>query len=331
MRKIGAFLLLFLASSAFFAARGIRCFRKREMKCFRSLAALLLLPTIPLLPQINERSAQARDTPSQAEAKAAPEPAESPNPGQTSAAPDSLDSLKALADLKLSAERNKAIVAEQDAVTASKENIRAHPTDGFAWRELGDAYFELGDYKNAKEATEKAVELLDQEFQNAKPPSNEDISHGRYDGEVPTILSMLASSDGRLAIICGKLHMKREARRWEEAESRVFYVLRMMQPSSQPAANPRSEQQPRIGTSRPAQPPTPSRTPRPVLGPSQQCQLPMHEQCHYPTIQAQPYDPNSPQPYRAPDTREYDRCVLGNQREDARYQQCLQQQRERQK
>jgi tetratricopeptide (TPR) repeat protein len=241
-----------------------------------------------------------------------------------------LDSLKALADFKLCAERNKAIVAEQDAVAASKENIRAHPTAGYAWWELGDAYFKLGDYKNAKDATEKAVELLHLEHKNAKPPSNDDILQGRYYGEVPTILGLLAISDGRLAIICGKLHMKREARRWEEAESRVIYVLRTMQPSSQPAANPRSEQQPGIGTPRPAQPPSPSRTPRPVLGPLLQCQLPMHEQCQYPTFQAQPYDPNSSQPYRAPDTREYNRCVLGNQREDARYQQCLQQQRERQ-
>ncbi len=300
------------------------------MKCFRCLAALLLLPTIPLMAQINGLSVQAKDDPNRAEAKAAPEPAECPSPGQTSAAPDSLDSLKALADLKLCAERNKAIVAEQDAVTASKENVRAHPTAGYAWRELGDAYFELGDYKNAEDATEKAVELLSQEVKNAKPPSNDDILQGSYYGEVPTILSLLSSSDGRLAIICGKLHKKREARRWEEAEFRALDLRLTMQTSSQPAANPRSEQQPGIGTPRPAQPPTPPRTPRPVLGPSLQCQLPMHEQCQYPTSQAQPYNPNSSQPYRAPDTREYNRCVLGNQREDARYQQCLQQQRQRQ-
>jgi hypothetical protein len=241
-----------------------------------------------------------------------------------------MDSLKALADLKLCAERNKAIVAEQDAVTASKENIRAHPTDGFAWRELGDAYFELGDYKNSKEAMEKAVELLHEEFQNAKPPSIDDISLGRYYGEVPTILSMLASSDGRLAIICSKLHMKRESRHWEEAQSRVFYVLRTMQPALQTAVDPRSEQQQGIGTPRPTQPSTPSLTPRPVSGPSLQCQLPMHEQCQYPAFPTQPYDPSSPHPYRETDTREYDRCVLGNHREDARYQQCLQQQREQQ-
>lgn len=295
------------------------------MKCFRSFIALLLLPTITLLAQ---RSAQAKDAPSHVEMKPAQAPAGSQSPGQTSEAPDSLDSLKALSDLKLSAERNNAVVAEENAVTALKENIRAHPTDGFAWRELGDAYFELADYANAKEATEKAVELLSQDFQNAKAPTIDDILQGRPYGELPTIVNMLVSSDGSLAVICGILHKKREARRWEEAESRMFDVLRMMQPSSQPVANPHSEQQTGMETPRLAQSSSPSQTPRPVLTPSLQCELPMHELCQYPTFQPQPYDPNSTQPYRSPNTREYDSCVLGNQREDARYQQCLLQQRQ---
>lgn len=227
---------------------------------------------------------------------------------------------------------------DEDPIVGLREAIRRDPTDGFAWGNLGKAYLNSEDYKNAEEATKKAVEIFTERFKNAKPPTIDDMMHGRDFDEERTNVSMLASSYGQLAIICNKLHKKREARRYQDAELRAFDVLRMMPSASQsPAANPRVELQPGIGTPRPAQPPSPSPPPRHALiqSPPPQCQLPVHELCQYPNFRPQPYDPNNPQPYTAPDTRDYDRCVLGNQREDARYQQCVQQrqweqQRERQ-
>jgi tetratricopeptide (TPR) repeat protein len=217
---------------------------------------------------------------------------------------DSLESLESSADAQLSAEHNKALAD-------AKEAVRADPSNGTAWVTLGQAYLNLGDYKNAEEATKKAIEIFTERFKNPKPPTIDDLLRGRDHDEQRTNLSMLASSYVQLAIICRELHKKREAARYDDLALRTFDLL---QPSH--AASPPPQQR---GNALPPPPPRPALTLAPPLP---QCQLPMHELCQYPTFHPQPYDPN--QPYRAPDTRDYDRCVLGNQREDARYQQCVQ-------
>ncbi len=226
-----------------------------------------------------------------------------------SAAPDSLESLKAQADRQLSVERHKAVTAEQDAVTAAKEAIRAQPTDGFAWRKLGDAYFQLGDYKNAYDTMQEAIEIFKERF-NKAPLPHECEAMKAYASrigqaplvchdEAPTIVSMLASSYGQLATICDKLHKKREAARYRDSALRAFDVLRMMQPSSQgPAEN---------GAPRPAQP-------RPVPRAVVPCPSPVHEICQGPA-------------YGSSDWRDYNRCRAGNRREDALYDRCVEQQR----
>ena len=67
-----------------------------------------------------------------------------------------------------------------------------------------------------------------------------------------------------------------------------------------------------------------------TLGAAAVCPPPVHENCQMPPFNPQPYDPN--RPYKAPDMREYNRCMADNRREDARYQQCVEQeQRERQR
>jgi tetratricopeptide (TPR) repeat protein len=264
---------------------------------------------------------------------------ETPN----SAQPDSLESLKTLADSKLSVEHNKEVTAERDAVAAAKEAIRAEPTDGFAWGKLGDAYFQLGDYKNAKDATEKAVEIYTEKFKHRPNPLDREVelmlkgetkqnALARARDEDCEPIVMLAVYLNQLADICDKLHKKREASRYRDSALRAFDVMQTMQPiSGAPAPQVRVGQQSGAGVTRPTQtaPLSPARPALRLAPPLPQCQLPVHELCQYPTFHPQPYDPN--QPYRAPDTRDYDRCVLGNQREDARYQQCVQQaQRERQ-
>jgi tetratricopeptide (TPR) repeat protein len=294
------------------------------MKHRTSLSAFVLLSVVSLF-------GQGATPPEQAESHVG-----------DSAAPDSLESLKTLADSKLSVEHNKEVTVEQDAVAAAKEAIRADPTDGFAWSKLGDAYFQLGDYKNAKDATEKAIEIFTERFRKAPSPAECEgmkiLSERQQPNgparivchdEASTNLSMLASSYVQMATICHRLHKKREASRYENLALRAFDVMRLMQPSSRlPATNAQVQHSQNNGAPRPTQtapvsPPRPALTPAP---PVPQCQLPVHELCQYPTFRPQPYDPNNPHPYVAPDTRDYDRCVVGNQREDARYQQCLQKQ-----
>jgi tetratricopeptide (TPR) repeat protein len=240
---------------------------------------------------------------------------------QSSASSDSLESLTALADSKLSVEHNKEVTADRDAVAAAKEAIRAEPTDGFAWSKLGDAYFQLGDYKNAYDATQEAIEIFKEKFKKVPSPyvcEAEKIVAQRQQpngqaplvchDEAPTIVSMLANSYLRMADICEKLHKRHEARRYTDAALRSFGVLRMMHPSSQaPAVNPPVAQRPQSGTTSPAQ----SR-PVPAQGAAVPCPSPVHEICQGPA-------------YGSSDWRDYNRCRAGNRREDARYQQCLQQ------
>jgi tetratricopeptide (TPR) repeat protein len=231
-----------------------------------------------------------------------------------------LESLKALADSKLSGEHNKEVTAEQDAVTAAKKAIRAEPTDGFAWRKLGDAYLQLGDYKNAYDAMQEAIEIFREKFKKAPSPheceamkilAERQQPKGQTPlvchDEAPTIVSMLASSYVQMADICEKLHKRHEARRYRDAALRAFDVLRMMHPSSQGlAANPGVEQ--------------PASQPRrvPALGTTVACPSPVHELCQGPA-------------YGSSDWRDYNRCQAGNSREEAQYQRCLQEQRQRQR
>ncbi len=253
---------------------------------------------------------------------------------------DLLQSLESLEEKALDAERNETLSATQRAVADAKEAIRLDPMDGFAWGKLGSAYFDLGDYKNAEDATQKAVEIFDERAKSAPAPILAELARDRRSkgldvppdlaeaesNDVSTDLSMLGVYLNQLADICHKLHKKREAARYREKALRVFDVQRMMQSSETTPHSLNAAQQPTVrvvpqggsgGQTRPK--PLP-------LNPAPPCPLPVHETCQMPAFNPQPYDPNNPQPYKAPDTRDYDRCVLGNQREDARYQQCLQQQ-----
>lgn len=232
---------------------------------------------------------------------------------------NSLESLESLTNNALDAEHNEEIASTQDAVTDAKEAIRAQPTDGFAWGKLGSAYLDLGDYKDAQEATKKAVEIFNERFKNAPPPVLDESN------EASTDLSMLGVYYQQLAEISEKLHKRREARRYRDLALRTFDLLRMIQPSSDSSMPQTRVQQPETSNQTqtqtvPASPPSIPDLPRPA-GP---CPPPVHETCQMPPFNPQPYDPDNPQPYKAPDMRGYDRCMAENQREDARYQQCVQ-------
>ena len=164
---------------------------------------------------------------------------------RNSAQPDSLESLKTLAHSKLSIEHNKEVIAEQDAVAAAKEAIRAEPTDGFAWGKLGDAYFQLGDYKNAEAATEKAVEIFTEKFKHRHNPVDREVelmlkgetkqnALARARDEERKPIEMLASSYVQMATICRELHKKREAARYEDLALRAFDLLRPSNAASPP-------------------------------------------------------------------------------------------------
>lgn len=215
----------------------------------------------------------------------------------------SLESLQSLADKALNAERSNKVAATQDAVTSAKDAIRAQPTDGFAWGKLGQAYFELGDYKNAEVAIEKSVEIFTEKFKNRPNPLTRELelmSQGQTkekatataEAEDRQPLEMLAIYWGQLANISDKLHKRRDAERYRDKALRAFEILGMVQSSS---------------TAPPA-PQTPKLAPRPIVS----CPPPVHEICQGP-------------PYGSSDWRDYNRCQAGNRREDARYQQCSRQ------
>lgn len=236
---------------------------------------------------------------------------------------NSLQSLESLADNALDAERDKRVADTQDAVTDAMEAIRAQPTDGFAWGKLGHAYFDLGDYKNAEEATKKAVEIFSERFKNAPPPVESD--------EASTDLGMLGVYNEQLAEISEKLHKRRQATRYRDLALRALDLQRALQSSSPvPPSSGAAQQRTFRVEQRGGNGGHPAQTKPLPLNPPPPCPLPVHETCQMPSFNPQPYDPNNPQPYRAPDTRAYDHCLLGNQREDARYQQCLQQRQSQQ-
>lgn len=129
---------------------------------------------------------------------------------------DSLASLKALEEKALAADRNHDLVATQRDVADAKETIRVQPTDGFAWGKLGRAYLHLGDYKNAEEATQKAIEIFRERAKNVPPP----VFTGK--DERGTDLRMLGIYYEQLAEISDKLHKKRAAARYRDSAIRAL-------------------------------------------------------------------------------------------------------------
>ena len=202
---------------------------------------------------------------------------------------DSLESLESSADDALDTERNKRLAGTQDAVTDAKEAIRAQPTDGLAWGKLGRAYFDLGDYKNAEEATKKAAEIFRERFKNAPPP--DPLVPGS--NEVSTDLGMLGVYYEQLAEISEKLHKKREAARYRDSAIRAFDLQRGL-----PIPAPQTRE------------PLPQQNPQPSCHVSMVCSMPV---C--PTSQYELCDATN-------GTNQFLNCLARNRQEDARYQQC---------
>ena len=227
-------------------------------------------------PDKNELSQWLADHPSAASGKAS----------------DSLESLESLADNALDTERNKRLAGTQDAVTDAKEAIRAQPTDGLAWGKLGSAYFDLGDYKNAEEATKKAVEIFSERFKNAPPP--DPLVPGL--NEVSSDLGMLGVYYAQLAEISQKLHKRRQAARYRDSAIRAFDLQREL-PSPAPQTRLPLPQQSRQSSA-------------PVCS-VLLCALPQYEQC----TTGGGNDPG------------FLNCLARNRQEDARYRQCVDQRR----
>jgi len=225
---------------------------------------------------------------------------------QIAPAPDSLQSLKALADQKIEAERSKIATAQQKDVVDAKNAILADPTNGFAWSKLGNAYYELGDFKNAYDATQKAVEIFREKFKTAPAPA---LCEGQKlwaqmqqpNGQSTIVcrdearlnLSMLASSLHQMTFVCEKLRKKREAAHYRDLALKAYDVMRTMQSSSGTAAPSRSETQP-MGTAQ--------ANPAPSTRTVAQCPRPVYEICRGPSSGSS-------------DWRDYNRCQAGNQRE----------------
>jgi tetratricopeptide (TPR) repeat protein len=203
---------------------------------------------------------------------------------------DSLESLESLADNALNAERNKRLAGTQEDVTDAKEAIRANPTDGLAWGKLGRAYFDLGDYKNAEQATKKAVEIFHERFKNAPPPdllvagSNEAFSD----------LGMLGVHYELLAEISAKLHKRREAARYRDSAIRAFDLQRGLPDPVPQTREPLPQHSPPGGSCTVL-----------IVCSIPLCPTPQYELCD-----------------AANGTNQFSNCLARNRQEDGRYQVC---------
>jgi tetratricopeptide (TPR) repeat protein len=91
---------------------------------------------------------------------------------------------------------------QSEAISAYKEVTRLRPTDKFAWGNLGQAYLAIDDYKNAEEPFKKAVEAS---------------AVAAMTTQDHTALDMIPIYWSQLALICEKLHRKREAQNYWQA------------------------------------------------------------------------------------------------------------------
>ncbi len=224
---------------------------------------------------------------------------------------------------------------DQEGIAVYTEAVRTDPTDGIAWGNLGKAYLDSGDYKDAEEATKKAVEIFTQKFKNVPNPIHAEIQALR-DGETlasakqrgyeaderPADIGMLMNYWLQLADISDRQHKKREAASYRRSAERAADVLQSMQRSSPiPAPNSQLGQQgngarPLVESQPASRPPATAAVCPPAITACAEDNMSMnatgqmrymngvreYEFAHEITVpsSSQPYDPNNPQPYKAP-------------------------------
>lgn len=206
-------------------------------------------------------------------------------------------------------------------LSSAKQRVKQDPTNGNAWFFLGTAYQNLGDFQSAKEAFQSALTAYMKE-----PPDWDAIVRLGPDRPMQSHLLSIANTDVSLATVCEKLHKKREASHYTNSALRIFAAVQAM--PSPAATRPLSAAHPTSQSAQRKVTESTSTRDSPSLNAGSSCPLAIHEVCQMPPFTPQAYDPTNPQPYKGPDTRDYDRCVVENQREDARYQQCLRQSRD---